>query len=242
MNVDHYPELTRVPLGRFVRRLLREIGYDPDRSDEPKITLAHRYSQTCTASVRRLFMFGLWDRGVSYGHGRTDSPRAMVDAIAAFVFERKSVADMLSFFPFVELTDAARAHERGELVEHRWGEFLAWTSTNSVKRAVLPLLLETSRRPKLRRLFPFVSLHSLHFSRTTGYPYREIEAWAAPVVRRDSAFGDSLEPGRYEVLASGTQGPRSLGTGSVKWAADLVESVVADDVGPAVNGTADDLP
>jgi hypothetical protein len=242
MTLEHYPELHRVPLGRFVRRLLRELGYEPDRLDDPKIALGQRYSQICTASVRRLFMFGLWNQGVSYGHGKTDSPRAMVDAIAAFVFDRKSVDAMSSLFPFVELADAARAHEQEKLVEHRWAEYLAWTTTNVIKRALLPIIQETSQRPRLRTLFPFVSLHSLQFSRTTGYPYRAIDAFAAPIIHRDWSLAEAIEHGRYEVLVTGQHGPRSLGIGDVVWAADLLETAVPSYVGPAVNGTADDMP
>jgi hypothetical protein len=238
----HYPELQRVSLGRFVRRLLRELGYEPDRSEDPKITIGPRYSQVCTASLRRLFMFGLWDRGVSYGHGKTDSPRAMVDAIAAFVFAQKSVDDMTHCFPFVELTDAARAHERGQLVEHRWAEYLGWDASNLVKRALLPVLFEASRRAALRCLFPYVNLQALHFSRTTGYPYRAIDAWTAPVVRSGPSLAERLAPGLYEVVISDAHGPRSLGYGDARWAADRLEQAVPDGSGPAVNGTADDIP
>ena len=226
----HYPELVRAPLGALVRRLLREIGYEPDRGDGPTIAFGDRYSQVCTASVRRMFMFGLWDKGVSYGHGKTDSPRAMVDAIAAFVFDRKSVDEMVDRFPFIELGAAARAHEQGKLVEHRWAEYLAWNGESAVRRALLPVVQETSRQSKLRGLFPFVSLESLHFSRTTGYPYRAIDAWASPAKRNDA----------YEVFVGEPTGPRSLGEGDARWTAETLERAVPDDVGPAVDGTAED--
>jgi hypothetical protein len=240
LRLNHYPELRRVALGAFVRRLLGEIGYEPDRVDGAAIIAGDRYSQVCTASSQRLFMFGLWSKGVSYGHGKTDSPRAMVDAIAAFVFERKSVHVMADRIPFVELTSAARAHERGELVEHRWAEYLAWDAETLVKRALLPIVQQASYRSKLRRLFPFVDLCSLHLSRTTGYPYRAIDAWAAPVTRDDgSALGNRLVPGRYEVFVGKPNGARSLGEGDAAWAAETLERAVPDDTGPAVDGTAD---
>jgi hypothetical protein len=235
----HYPELSRVPLGVFVRRLLREIGYAPDRADGPILAAGDRYSQVCIASVQRLFMFGLWDKGVSYGHGRTDSPRAMVDAIAAFVFDRKSVDAMADRFPFVELTSAARAHERGELVDHRWADYLAWSTDHPLHRALLPVVEEAARRPKLRCLFPFVSLEALHLSLTTGYPYRAVDAWTAPLKHSTGASEDRFVRGRYEVFVSEPTGPRSLGDGDARWAAETLERVVPDDAGPAVDGTAE---
>jgi len=230
--LERYPELERRTLGGVMREILRELGYEPDRRNDAMIVHRDRGSQISIASVRRMFLFGIWDKGVSYGHGESDSPRAVADAIAAFVFDRRSVAEMESRFPFLTLTSAARAHERGELVEHRWAEYLAWTTEgdNPSQRALLPLVRAASRRTKLRRLFPFVDLLSLRFSRTTGHPYRAVGASAAPV---------EGELGRYEVFV-GPSGTHSLGRGEADWAAATLEDAVADDVGPAVDGTGDD--
>jgi hypothetical protein len=228
-----YPELHRTSPGALVRRMLREIGYAPDGGDGATITHGERYSQVSLATVRRMFVFGLWDRGVSYGHGRTDSPRAMVDALAAFVFDHKCVDEMLHRFPFVELTAAARAHERGELVEHRWAELLASSAESA---ALGPIVREASGHPKLRALLPFVNLQSLHFSRTTGYPYRAVDAWTRPAMRDGASLAERVVPGQYEVFSD----EHSLGVGDAAWAAACLAGAVPDHTGPAVDGTADD--
>jgi hypothetical protein len=233
LRLAHYPELRRTSLGALVRRLLREIGYAPDGGDGATIAHGERYSQVSLATVKRMFVFGLWDRGVSYGHGRTDSPRAMVDALAAFVFDGKCVDDMIHRFPFVELTAAARAHERGELVEHRWGELLASCAESA---PLGPIVLEASRQAKLRALLPFVNLQSLHFSRTTGYPYRAVDTWTRPAMREGASLAERIVPGQYEVFSE----EQSLGVGDAAWAAARLGAAVPDDTGPAVDGTADD--
>lgn len=152
----------------------------------------------------------------------------MADAIAAFVCEQKPTKAIEDLFPFVTIAEAARAHERGALVDHRWDECLAWPAGGAGKGALVPLLAAAARRPRLRGLLPFVDLGALRFSRTTGQPYALVGARAV-------AHG----PDRYEVVA-GELLEQSLGTGDAAWAAAALDDALPADVGPAVDATADD--
>lgn len=245
-----YPELESEELGVLVMRLVGEAGYSLDGvSAGHGLRVGDRAAQTSRAAFERLFMFDLWSKGVSYATGKTADPRAMADAIGAFVIGRATVDEMERRFPFIELRSDARAHEAGRLVDECWRRRLE--RNDDVAQLLGPLLRSCANRPRLRALFPFTSHETLLFSRTTGYPYDAMLTCARPVfdprVPSGGSYVERFLPGRYEVFIRDAQPTqpselpeRTLGRGDAEWAAAVLEREVPEDWGAAVDGTAED--
>ncbi|HEX4514022.1 MAG TPA: DUF6193 family natural product biosynthesis protein [Polyangiaceae bacterium] len=245
-----YPELEHEELWTLVPRLLVDAGYSVPQSAVGKLLCVDDRSATVScAALERLFLLELWSKGVCYGGGKTEDARAMADAVGAFVLGRATVDEMVRRFPWLELNDAARAHEAGRLVEATWTWRLS--RTDAIDRLLMPLFEACARRPRLRALMPFTSHETLLFSRTTGYPYDSLAVCARPVYdpssRSQQQYVEQFVPGRYEVLRRGLQpiapvdnARRTFGTGDAEWAATTLESEVPSTWGAAVDGTAED--
>lgn len=137
--------------------------------------------------------------------------------------------------PFIKVSELAEAHERGpaEAVTVQWRLLLEDLHQEAdrldLARQTLALAETASAKPKLRRLYPFTSHWSLHFTTCTGFPY----SWDVP-------FVDPLSGGRYRVC-----GPsRGIVIGEADTAEHAISLVIGGlptDCGPAVAGTANDL-
>lgn len=243
-----YPELQREDLSTLTRRLVVEAGYALDAVEPGSVRVGDRFSQFNHAALERLFLFDLWSKGVCYGDGATADPRIMADAIGAFVIGRATVDEMGRRFPFVRFKEAARAHEAGRLVDQRWQSRLE--ASDNLGRILQPLFAACARRPRLRALFPFTSLDTVLFSRTTGFPYDAMNACARPAgdpTQEGRPFIESVLAGRFDVVVRDSDPPqatesppRYLGTGNAEWAAGTLEREVPAHWGAAVDGTADD--
>src|SRR6185503_9104919 len=98
----------------------------------------------------------------------------------------------------------------------------------------LPLIEAAMQQPELRQLFPFTSLYSLHFSRTTGFPFTNDCPYAVPI--ENSRFR-VYKPRGEDFTAMG----ETIGEGDVTEAIAMLVSNLPPDCGPAVEGTAKDL-
>lgn len=194
------------------------------------IRKASRYSQVMIAAHERAFSFDFWSQGVQYGHGWTRDLTEGARSIVAFLVEQATLATMGARFPWVQPSENAEAHELGPgpFVDHAWASLKHWLwdlePLDSPIRKILPLVIETERRPQLRCLLPFTSMDNLCFSRTTGFPYTNDCPVAFPV-----------EANRFRVAdASGV-----LGEGDAVRAAELLVANLPPGCVSARHGTAD---
>ncbi|HVM75490.1 MAG TPA: DUF6193 family natural product biosynthesis protein [Candidatus Saccharimonadales bacterium] len=198
------------------------------------------------------FSTGFWAQGVEYFGGEADSTE-VAPSIIAFLVEKASLGAMASRFPWFKPEETGLAHERGpaEYVSHAWsGIEEGWSDGMSrhyplASCTLVPLIQEASKRPELRQLFPFTSHFSLHFSRTTGYPFSRDCPYAEPVGKGLYGKGlfwriKRLMRGLYRVTSA--NGTVLCAKVDVIHAVDTLVAALPPNCGPAVNGTADDTP
>ena len=129
-----------------------------------------------------------------------------------------------------------KSHEQGaqKFVRHAWSELEKLVTCGDFPKTMpaflglLPIVREAAERPELRQLRPFISLFSLCFSRTTGYPST-----------RDRPRAESLGNDLYRVTsAEGTV--LFDGFGTVQ-AADALVAALPLNCGPAIQGPLEDM-
>jgi hypothetical protein len=185
-----------------------------------------RFSQVYIAAHERLFLLDFWARGVVLAHGSTPNLAEAATAINRWVGSAGTSTELAAAFPFVVVKPAAAFFERAEEVECRWRDYLANIGDRFPELATF--VRAAYRRPELRQLFPYTSFNSFCFSRCTGYPYTGDTPMVVPTT-----------DGQYEVR--GRIG-EVLGRGDADAAVQLVIDHLPAKCGPAVPGTADELP
>lgn len=179
-----------------------------------------------TASLVRCFLIDGWSRGVRLVWGKSTDLTAVARAAAAWR-GGSALRQIREVSPFVEFSELSEAHERGPAD----AVAVQWRLLRSAPRLAeaRPVLEAAHAHPALRRLLPVLNHGSLHFSTCTGYPY----SWDVPYI-------EPLDSG-YRVA-----GPRRgsiIGTaGTAEDAISLVIDHLPAGCGPAVAGTAADLP
>ena len=191
-----------------------------------KVESGTRFSGVLVAAEERLFLPNFCNRGVVLAYGRTQDLGDAARAINRWVGSECTMAGLASDFDFVSVEPHAESYERGDEVEHRWRDYLARRDDSFCQLEAI--ILAASRRPELRQLFPFTSMNTLCFSRCTGYPFT-----------RDTPHVRPLSNGRYEVFGPNGQ---ALGLGDAEAAVRLVVANLPTNCGPALPGTADELP
>ena len=184
-----------------------------------------------------MFLFDFWSKGVGCGRGSTSSLSDAAQAIHFWIVEQPNLAQMERRFSFFIPDEQAIAHEAGRVVEYQWGKLLeTWrVRANPELDAIspLPLIEAAMKQPELAQLFPFTSMHTLHFSRTTGYPFTIDCPFAEPIGNnRFRAY-----KGRKDV---GDRG-EVIGEGTAEEVAAMLVAHLPPNCGPAVDGTAKDL-
>lgn len=106
--------------------------------------------------------------------------------------------------------------------------YFTYLFRSNKKYSPIPLIKAAMKRPELRRLFPFTSLNTLCFSRTTGYPFTN----DCPKV---AAKGN----GKYCVYAPGSF--EIIGEGTINEVMEVIINNLPSNCGAAVYGTADDF-
>lgn len=199
-----------------------------------------RFCQMYIAAHERLFIFDFWSQGVGYGKGATSSLYDAAQAIHFWIIEQPDLARMQDRFSFFTADEQGLAHEAGRAVKYQWERLRTNWARDHKPGALspLPLIEAAMQQPELRQLFPFTSLYSLHFSRTTGFPFTSDCPYAAPVGN-----------GRFRAYHASPRSRNPDATGEMKMigegdASEVVSMLVAHlppDCGPAVEGTANDL-
>ena len=198
-----------------------------------------RFCQMYIAAHERLFIFDFWSKGVGYGKGSTSSLHDAAQAIHFWLIEQPDLARMQDRFSFFTADAQGLAHEAGEAVEYQW-ERLRKSWARSAEEhpdalSPLPLIEAAMQQPELRQLFPFTSLYSLHFSRTTGYPFTHDCPYAIPVA--NGRFRAYHPPPAADVESMG----EIIGEGDANEVSSMLAANLPPNCGPAVDGTADDL-
>ena len=233
---DLYPDLDGHGLPALLQRGLERIGsaLTVDRRNGlpqgfPAFAHVHapgRLSQVYLAAGERLFLVDFWAKGVQLARGQTPNVELAASAIDFWIAGLSNSMALAASFPFVSVAEGAEAFESGKATQRAWDMYLQRAPTDFPELAVfVRLAYET---PQLRQLFPFTSLSRLCFSRCTGYPYTE----DCPVV------GCTPE-GKHTVSIPGRSLPASGLTADE--ALELVLRSLPESVGPAVDGTAEDL-
>src|SRR5207248_5196497 len=185
LNFELYPDLRQSGgLAAALQAALQEFKTDlivqlPCGSfASARVRRGHSSSRLILAAHQRAFNVDFWNQGVLYGAGWFNNLKDAARSIVVFNVQLASLEEMTKSFALFEARDNAYAHERGSeaFAAHAWRSIehrLNIENENGIRLAgeLLPIVIEASHRPRLRQLFPFLSLYGLCFSRTTGYPY-----------------------------------------------------------------------
>ncbi|HSL54377.1 MAG TPA: DUF6193 family natural product biosynthesis protein [Pyrinomonadaceae bacterium] len=191
INVDLYPDVAAAgslcdALGKALAELgsplhaTAQINFIPFARAEG----GSRFCQMYIAAHERLFIFDFWAKGVAYGRGSSSSLNDAAQAMHFWITEQPDIAQMQKRFSFFIPEEKAIAHEAGRAIEYQWERLRKHWARDETKAdalAPLPLIEAAMKQPELRQLFPFTSLYTLRFSRTTGYPFTNDCPFAAPI-------------------------------------------------------------
>ena len=239
INVELYPEVAAAgSLSNALDQALAAVGSPLHPNAEvnfiPMARTAEgsRFCQMYIAAHERLFMFDFWARGVTYGKGSSSSLSDAAQAIHFWIIEQPNIAQMQTRFSFFIPEEQGIAHDAGRAVEYQWQELLKrWALYETM--TPLPLIEAAMKRPELAQLFPFTSMNSLHFSRTTGYPFTSDCPCAIPLGNnRFRAYKARLAEERMAKV---------IGEGTAEEVVAMLVAHLPPNCGPAVEGTADDL-
>ena len=205
----------------------------PTREEFPvayaRVEQGPRFSQIYLAAEERLFMPDYWDNGVCLAHGKSPDFSAIVTSVEQWVSgSAKSISELAKVFSFVALNDGAGAHEDGTETEAQWHGYLEGHRVSELHPDLPELVEAVSKQPKLRRLFPYTSMATFHFSRCTGYPFTRDTPWFQPI-------GDR----RFRVLGALGRGQPGLGEGTAQEVAQIAADELPDDIPEAWVGTAE---
>jgi hypothetical protein len=245
ISVDLYPEIAVAgTLSNALNQALSQIGSSLQATATVNFILfartaeGSRFCQMFIAAHERLFIFDFWAKGVTYGKGTSASLNDAAQAIHFWIIEQPNIAQMRTRFSFFIPDEHAIAYESGRAVEYQWARLLkVWGLRAGAKpdaMSPLPLIEAAMKQPELARLFPFTSLYSLRFSRTTGFPFTNDCPYAVPIGNgRFSAYRSSVEV--VERMGE------VIGEGSAEEVVAMLVANLPPNCGPAVDGTAEDL-
>ncbi len=226
-----YPELAAPDrLEGALRSALRTIGsasgVDAPSSTYAVITSVGRSCQVMLASNARLFGLDFWDRGVEYGHVWCDDLPALAESVHRFLDQRCSIEGLEGQRPPVTIEDAARAHEKGRLVDYVWSQYLTAT-TGTWMESRLKDVFTAASQTRFRALMPVLSHNRACFSTCTGYPYSA-----------DCPMIEVSPSGECSVLVPGDD--QLVFSGSVAEAVANAEAALPAGIVAARDGTAED--
>ncbi len=192
-----------------------------------------RNAQVALAARERLFLVDVWSRGVQLASGRTDDLGQVALAIDTWLADPEmKTGDFAARFPWSRAGKNARMFEEGREVDWKWEAMLR--NLPDYDPAVREIISRAAQEPRLRMLFPYMSMAALCFSRCTGYPY----SGDTPRIWPE---GD----GQYVVLERrqfmNWNWRRKIGRGDANAAVRLAVAHLPPGCGPARPGTADDL-
>ena len=219
-------------------RATAEINFIPFARTEG----GSRFCQMYIAAHERMFISDFWAKGVTYGKGSSISLNDVAQAMHFWIIEQPGIAQMQKRFSFFIPDEQAIAHEAGHAVEYQWERLLKRWARDEDKTDPLspvPLIEAAMRQPELRQLFPFTSLYTLRFSRTTGFPFTNDCPFAAPIGNGRFRVYTGSAPMKY---GDPEQMGDLIGEGNAEEAISMLVANLPPNCGPAIEGTAEDLP
>lgn len=141
-----------------------------------RIEYKERSSQILLAVNERLFLVDLWCEGICYGDWRFNDLIQAADFIKYFVEAQFSVREMKKIFIWFD-SKTGNLHEKGakKEIEQRWNDIISRIKKETTfMKYLLPCIKTTKKFAELNVLFPYLSMNTLCFSLTTGYPYLTI--------------------------------------------------------------------
>ncbi len=143
-----------------------------------RIEYNERSSQIMIAMNERLFSADLWCEGISYGTWWFKELIHVAVFVKSFIEMRLSVKEMQKKFVWFH-SKAGELHEKGAIKEtkQRWKDIISRLKEEKSKSTIknlLPCVKVAKEFTELIALFPYMSMNTLCFSLTTGFPYATI--------------------------------------------------------------------
>ena len=180
----------------------------------------HRHTSILIGIQERVFLIEFWAQGVMMAQGSTVDLHEATEAAYGW-HTGSSLRELRAAWPFVNFGTLAEAHERGDAPQVKWQ--ILHDSPHLPE--LHPLVDAAMAQPRLRALFPYTSLATLHLSRCTGYPYTT-----------DLPYVQPLSDGRFQVVEPAGLHHTAVGAAE---AVALLLAALPHDCGPAVAGTAE---
>jgi Family of unknown function (DUF6193) len=192
------------------------------------VKLKCRRGELTMASKTRLFSCNLSERGIGLGHAATTSLPALAQMLDAWFIKHTSIFDLQRGFEFVRIDEKAVLYEKGPAayVAASWQQLKDYIALeqrlgNQYIPRLASLVEEAFLDPALRKLYPYSSHDTLHFSRCIGGAYLCDYPSAQPTPDH-TALGEVI----YQVFdATGIQ----LGKGSASEAVEIMLSALTND-------------
>ncbi len=170
------------------------IRAQPRESANPRTAIAvngERNAYLVLSPWERKFILSLrTERAVMLG-GHTPDMAIVADAAQAWLSgARPSV--VAAAWPFLGSVALASARERGDHREASWLHLYENHREDRVAARLQPFVSLAFQEPRLRRLTPYTSVWTLHFSTTSTWPYTGAHPAVVP----------TETPGRYIVASS----------------------------------------
>jgi hypothetical protein len=145
-----------------------------------RVEAGNRFTQVYMASERRLFIAEFWMHGIAVAAGKCSDFVELATAVSRWNSnESCRLAELAGEFAWIQANERGVAFEKGREVEWGWQQLIAREERH--KGELREFVALASREPRLRKLFPYVSLNSLSFNRGTGHP----RAMATPIITPD---------------------------------------------------------
>jgi len=209
-------------------------------SESPFWTSLRKNDRLMRATVstdEHMFISDFWWRGTHAATLKSSTLEQVAEACRLWLVDSLTLQSMSLKIPDFKPTEMAYEFEAGRGVEANWRYFLSPNALTKPTLAPLgPLIREAAKQPLLRQLFPYQSMNSLRFSRTTGHPYTNDCPWAEVI-----GIGSWDEPANFRRYRAVGPDGTILGEGTARDVVGLLVKFLPVDVGPAVNGTAEDL-
>ena len=195
-------------------------GWDEQKPSLAFANVEHgiRHSQLLIAAEKRAFLVDFWHDHIQYGTGSVESLDVVASAITRFVHGMANIDAMGREFPWFNATTSGVHHERGDLTEYIWQEYLAKRKDALPHPDLGALIKEAASQPELRPLVVYTSLSLLCLTKE-HYPGGKAVVLAEPLGR-----------GRFKVSSAQAAIDEShlLGEGDARYCAGIMAEFVAE--------------
>lgn len=249
---DHfYPEIAAAGrLSLAVAHQLRALGSPLAAQDDvlspycATFSEKRRTANVNVARTERLFLVHFWRNGVKMCDLSTPNLDELAQSLKLWLLDRLDLRSMEARVRDLRIAEMAYEYEAGRGVEAQWNLLLSSQMADSMG-PMLPLVQAAASQPLLRQLFPIYEIWALHFSRTTGEPHTADLPFAV-VTGKGNLWEVPKNPSYRAYKPDGTfigQGtPETLlGEGTPQQVIQIIVESLPPGIGPAIDGTADDL-